>query len=52
MFVLEMYLMYLADYLRGRKNNIFCRLCVDKLKSSSDLDVHIRNDRKCDVVYP
>jgi hypothetical protein len=52
MFGLAMYLMYLADYLRGRKNNIFCRLCGVKLKSNSDLDVHIRNNHKYDVVYP
>jgi hypothetical protein len=49
MFGLTIYLMYLADYLTGRKNKIFCKLCGIELKSDKDLDIHIRNNHKHDV---
>lgn len=38
MWGLTLYLTYFVDYLRGRKNKIFCRVCGLKLKSENDLD--------------
>lgn len=43
------YLMYFVDYLRGRKNKIFCRVCGLKLKSENDLDIHVRNNHRYDI---
>jgi hypothetical protein len=49
MFGLSIYLMYLADYISGRKNKLVCRMCGLKLKTESELDIHIRNDHKNDA---
>jgi len=43
---ITIYLMHLADYFRGRKNNIKCRSCGRVFKDEKELDTHIRNDHK------
>jgi len=52
MFGLTIYLMYIADYLFGRKNKIFCKLCGIKLRSDQELDTHIRYNHRHDIWYP
>gem|GEM_PF-425866 len=49
MWGLTLYLTYFVDYLRGRKNKIFCRVCGLKLKNENDLDIHIRNNHRYDI---
>jgi len=43
---ITIYLMHLADYFRGRKNNIKCRSYGPVFKDEKELDTHIRNDHK------
>jgi hypothetical protein len=49
MFGLTLYLAYIVDYLFGRKNKVFCRLCGIKLENDTDLEIHIRINHKYDV---
>jgi hypothetical protein len=46
MWGLTIYLMHLADYLRGRKYKMKCRLCGRVFKDEKELDIHIRTNHK------
>lgn len=46
MWGLGIYLMHLADYLRGRTYKIQCRTCGRTFKNDRELDVHIRTDHR------
>ena len=46
MWGLTIYLMQIADYLRGRKFKIKCRSCGREFKDEKELDAHIRTDDK------
>ena len=46
MWGLSIYLMQLADYLRGRKNKVNCKLCGKTFKDGNQLESHTRNEHK------
>lgn len=46
MWGLSIYMMHLADYLRGRTNKMQCRMCGRIVKNDRELDVHIRTDHR------